>query len=244
MLTITTAIIKGGTGKTATSAALAQAGVADGKRVLAIDLDPQANLTFSLGGDQNLPGAYQLLTGTAVQEVLQETDQGLFVIPGSPDLSTLTTSPGSAARLKKAIRSIQDDFDLCLIDTPPMLGELLFNALMASDGLLIPLETDTNSLQGLYQITDIAHQLQKSNPQLSILGVILSRYDARPNINRYMKETIAQKGGEIGAPLLGEIRPGIVVREASALQKSLFAYAPQSKPALDFMEIYRKVVGS
>jgi len=241
MQIITTAIIKGGTGKTATSAALAQAAAFHGKRVLAIDLDPQANLTFSLGGDQNLEGAYQMLTGTPVRKVLQKTGQGITVISASPDLATLTTSPGSANRLSDAIKPIQKDYDICFIDTPPMLGELLFNALMASTGLLVPLETDTNSLQGLYQISDIAHQMMKANPGLSILGVILSRYDSRPNINRYLKDTIAQKGEEIGAPLLGEIRPGIVIREASALQQSLFEYAPQSKPAQDFMELYLKI---
>ena len=121
------------------------------------------------------------------------------------------------------------------------MGELTFNALQAATGLLIPLETDNSSLQGLYQITDIAHQMQSSNPDLDIIGVVLTRYDARPKINRYLQQVIAERGEEIGAPFLMGIRPGIAIREAQAMQQSLFEYAPTSKPARDYKELYDKI---
>ena len=220
MQIITTAVIKGGTGKTTTAAALAQAAAAAGKKVLAIDLDPQANLSFFIGADQNAPGSYQLLHGAGAAQLIQATEQGIQAIAASPDLATEKTTPASAKRLQEAIEPIKKDFDLIVIDTPPQMGELTFNALQASTGLIIPLETDNSSLQGLYQITDIAHQMQHSNPALSIIGVILARYDARPKLNRYLQEVIAERGQEIGAPFLMGIRPGIAIREAQAMPES------------------------
>jgi len=239
---IAAAVIKGGTGKTTTCAALAQAAAADGERVLAIDLDPQANMTAILSADQNRPGAYQLLHGAPAAGVTQRTPQGIDVIAASPDLATERTSPASAKRLQAALEPIRGDYDWIFIDTPPTMGELTYNALQAATGLIIPLETDSNSLQGLYQITDIAHQMQqRSNPALQIMGVVLTRFDARPKINRYLQEVIAEKGQEIGAPFMGVIRPGVAIREAQAMQESLYEYAPGSKPAQDYRTLYNKI---
>ena len=242
MQIITTAVIKGGTGKTTTCAALAQAGANAGKKVLVIDLDPQANLTNAIGANQNKKGSYQLLNGTPATEIIQQTQQGIYAISASPDLATVKTTPASAKRLKNAIEPIKKYFDLCIIDVPPMLGELLYNALHASTGLIIPLETDNSSLQGLYQIADIAHQMQHSNPDLQIKGVILTRYDKRPKINRYLQKAIEEKGREIGAPYLLAIRSGVAVREAMAMQRSLFEYAPLSKPAQDYKKLYKIIM--
>ena len=241
MQIITAAVIKGGTGKTTTAAALAQAAAQAGKKVLAIDLDPQANLSFFIGADQNAPGSYQLLHGAEAAQLIQDTEQGIQAIAASPDLATERTTPASAKRLQEAIEPIKKDFDLIMIDTPPQMGELTFNALQASTGLIIPLETDNSSLQGLYQITDIAHQMQRSNPALSIIGVILTRYDARPKLNRYLQEVIAERGQEIGAPYLMGIRPGIAIREAQAMQQNLYQYAPRSKPAQDYTKLYEMI---
>lgn len=241
MQIITTAIIKGGSGKSTTTAALAQAATSAGKRVLCIDLDPQANCTFFIGADQNRPGSYQLLHGADPAQIIQQTKQGIEAIAASPDLATERTTPGSAKRLQEAIEPIKERFDYIFIDTPPHIGELTFNALQASTGLIIPLETDNSSLQGLYQITDIAHQMQNSNPDLSIIGVILTRYDSRPKINRYLQEIIAEKGQEIGAPFLMGIRPGIAIREAQGWQESIFEYAPRSNPAQDYKTLFEMI---
>lgn len=238
MQIITAAVIKGGTGKTTTAAALAQAAVQAGKKVLAVDLDPQANLSFFIGADQNAPGSYQLLHGAEAAQLIQPTDQGVDAIAASPDLATEKTTPASAKRLQSALEPIKKGYDLIIIDTPPQMGELTFNALQASTGLIIPLETDNSSLQGLYQITDIAHQMKRSNPALSIIGVILTRYDARPKLNRYLKSVIEERGAEIGAPFLMPIRSGIAIREAQAMQQSIYSYAPRSKPAQDYKKLY------
>lgn len=242
MQIITAAVIKGGTGKTATAAALAQAAAKADKKVLAIDLDPQANLSNAIGADQNSPGSYELLNGAPAAELIQATAQGVDAITASPDLATVKTSPGSAKRLQRALEPIAASYDLIVIDTPPTMGELTFNALQASTGLLIPLEADTSSLQGLYQICDIAHQMQRSNPALSITGIVITRFDSRPKFKRYMQEVIAEKGAENGAPLLIAIRNGIAVTEAAAMQQSLFDYAPNSKPAQDYKKLYQMIM--
>lgn len=241
MQIITTAVIKGGTGKTTTAAALAQAAAAAGKKVLAIDLDPQANLSFFIGADQNGGGSYDLLHGGEPAQLIQHTAQGIDAITASPDLATEKTTPASAMRLREAIAPLKRRYDMIIIDTPPQMGELTYNALQAATGLIIPLETDNSSLQGLYQITDIAHQMQRSNPDLSILGVILTRYDQRPKLNRYLQEVIASTGEEIGAPFIMGIRPGIAIREAQAMQLSLYDYAPKSKPAQDYKSLYELI---
>ena len=239
---ITTAVIKGGTGKTTTCATLAQAAVHAGKKVLAVDLDPQANLTFAVRADQNRPGCYELLNGTPAEQLVQNTEQGIDTIAASPDLATVKTTPASAKRLQRALEPIRAQYDLILIDTPPQMGELTYNALQAATGLMIPLETDNNSLQGLYHIAEIAQQMQQSNPALSILGVVLTRYDRRPKINRFIKSVIEEKGQEIGAPYLMEIRTGVAIREAMSMQQSLYDYAPHSKPAVDYKKLYQMVM--
>lgn len=239
---LTTAVIKGGTGKTATAAALAQAATFSGKRVLCIDLDPQGNLTAALNADPNSKGAFEVINGASVEECMQLTTQGLYCLAACPDLATLKTTPASAKRLQAALEPVRDAFDMIVIDTPPLLGELTFNALQAADGLIIPLEADTNSLQGLFQIADIARLVMKSNPDLQILGTVITRYDPRPKINRFMLTTIQTRGDEVGAPFLMAIRTGISIREACAMRQSLFEYAPNSKPALDYLELYNKIM--
>lgn len=242
MKTIAVAVIKGGTGKTTTAAAIAQAAASKGKRVLAVDLDPQGNLTDFLGADINQPGAYQLLHGHDIAETVQTTAQQIDVVAGAPNLAAEQTKAGSIMRLQSALSPIGRRYDVCVIDTPPNMGEVTFNALQAANGLLIPLETDNSSLQGLYQIVDIAGQMKKSNKRLQILGTILTRYDGRPTINRYLLDTIRDKGQEIGAPFLQTIRAGVAIREAQAMKQSLYDYAPQSKPALDYMALYQQIM--
>lgn len=239
---LTVAITKGGTAKTTTAGALAQAAAHDGRKVLAIDLDPQGNLTYILGADGGKPGAYQLITGTAPGEAIQATGQGVDTIAASPDLATLRPAQGSARRLGKALEPVRGEYDWIVIDTPPQLGELTYNALMASDRLLVPLEADIASLQGLYQILDIAGQIRKAHP-LEVSGTIITRYDGRPKINRHLLGEIRKRSEETGASFLMAVRAGVAIREAQALQTSLYEYAPRSKPAQDYLELYRKLRG-
>lgn len=238
MHVITVAIQKGGTGKTTTAAVLAQAAAHRGQKVLAIDLDPQGNLSFALGAQRTGGNAYNLLMGEPAGELIETTAQGLDVIPSGRDLSTIKTATGSARRLRQALRPIKKNYDLIIIDTPPTAGELQYNALMAADGLIIPLQADAYNLQSLYQMTDTARQIQESNTGLQILGVVFTQYDGRSIIARQMREAIQQAAEAAGVPTLGTIRGAVAVKEAAALQQNLYQYAPKSKPAADYMEIY------
>lgn len=242
MQIITAAVIKGGTGKTSTCIALAQAAVKANKRVLAIDLDPSANFTNAIGADQTKPGCFAILErGVAAADVIQQTPQGIYAISASADLSTVKTTPASAKRLRTALEPLQEAFDFCIIDTPPTLDEMVYNALQAADGLLIPLEADINSLQGMYQIVDIAKQMQRSNPNLQSMGVVLTRFDGHPNINRYLRDVIAEKGAEVGAPLLEAIPICVALKEAISLQQSLYEYAPRSTAAKGYTKVFKKI---
>ena len=242
MQIITAAIIKGGTGKTSSCAALAQAAANAGKRVLAIDLDPSANFSLAIGADQTQSGVFEVLEmGVPAADVVQQTPQGIYAITASPRLATVKTTPASAKRLKTALEPLKDKFDVCIIDTPPTLDEMVFTALQTATGLLVPLEADTNSLQGLYQIADIAEQMRRSNPELKVLGSVLTRFDGRPNINRYLRDVIAEKGEEIGVPLLAAIPVCVALKEAVALQKSIYEYAPRCSAATSYKKLFKTI---
>lgn len=237
------AIQKGGTGKTTTAAALAQAAAHKGKKVLAIDLDPQGNLSFAAGADATGGGnSYELLSGVAAKDVIQPTEQGFDIIPASWNLQTLTTSKGSAKRLKEAIEPIKKRYDLIIIDTPPTAGELQYNALFAATGLIIPLEAEIFSLKSLYQITEMAKQIKQGNKQLTIKGFVITKLDSRSTIAKQMQENIIVAANKNKIPYLGSIRQGVAIREAAALQKNLYDYAPKSNPAKDYLTLLEQLI--
>lgn len=232
---------RGGSAKSTTAAALAQAAAHKGKSCLAVDLDPQGNLSFCLAADTSRPGAFELLEGQPARDLIQHTGTGIDVIPASWNLQTITSGRGSARRLQQALKPIAGSFDYIVIDTPPTAGELQYNALMASSGLVIPLQADIFGLQGLYQMADTARQIQQSNPALQILGYILTRYNGRSTLNRQMADAIKERAAGMDIPFIGEIREAVALREAQTLQRSLYEYAPNSKPAADYMRLFERI---
>ena len=243
MQIITIANQKGGTAKSTTAAALAQAAAHRGRRVLAADLDPQGNLSFFLAADMTRAGAFEVLDGQPAAEAIQTTASGLDVIAASWNLQTISSSRGSARRLRTALEPIAGSYDLVIIDTPPTAGELQFNALMAATDLIIPLQADIVGLQGLYQMADTARQIQQGNPALTLTGYILTRSGGRSTLARQMAETIEARAREMGIPFLAAIREAVAIREAQTLQRSLYDYAPRSKPAADYMQLFDIVTG-
>lgn len=230
---------KGGTAKSTTAAALAQAAAHSGRRCLAIDLDPQGNLSFFLAADTARAGALDLLEGRQVEA--QRTADGLDVIPASWDLQTISSGRGSARRLRAALEPLAARYDLTILDTPPTAGELQLNALMAATDLIIPLQADIVGLQGLYLMADTARQVQRSNPELTLTGFLLTRHGGRSTLSRQLTEAITARAAEMGIPSLGVIREAVAVREAQTLQRSLYDYAPKSKPAADYMKLLEAV---
>lgn len=235
MKIITVAVQKGGTGKTATAAALAQASAYKGQRVLAIDLDPQGNLTFALKGQQNGTSSCDVLHGTPAEEAIQATECGVDLIPASQVLALEKTGKGSVLRLKKALDDLEQPYDRVIIDTPPTAGELQYNALYAATELVIPLQADAFCLQSLYQIAETAGQIGGEN--LDFSGLVFTKADMRSILARQMRENIIKAANRLGISYLGTIRSGIAVQETAALQRSLYDYAPKSKPAADYLEL-------
>lgn len=234
-------IQKGGSGKTTTAAALAQAATNKGCKVLAIDLDPQGNLTYALAGQAMRAGAYKLLHGAPAADVIQHTPQGLDLISASPELQTEASTKGSALRLQTALTPLQGNYDYVFIDTPSTAGEMQYNAIQAAQGLIIPLQADAYNLQSVYQTIATTNKIMRSNKDLTITGIVFTMFDARPKINRTMRQVITDKCQEAGIPCLGTIRKGIAAQEAAALQKSLYDYAPRSNPAQDYMKILEQL---
>lgn len=235
---ITTTIIKGGTGKSTTAAALAQAAAVNNKRVLVVDMDPQANISQFLRADQNRPGAAELIRGRRVPELIQQVEQNIDVIAGRADLAGEVTKPGSAGRLRAVLEPIKGIYDYVIIDTPPTINELVYNALFAADCLLLPLSADISSLKGALQVVELAGHLQRRPLPAA---AIVTRYKARLNLHRQILDIIKDTLAAENVDYFGEIREGVAIAEAQATAKNIFTYAKKSAPAVDYMAVYDKI---
>lgn len=236
---ITVSNQKGGTGKSTTAAAIVQGATFRGKKALAIDLDPQCNLSFILGANPLEAGAFELITEKAgAEQVIQATSQG-FVISGNIALASADTILNGNNRvnaLKTALNAIKCRFDVIVIDTPPTLGTLLINALTASDEVIIPTQADVLSLQGLFQLSQTIKKVQTAyNQTLNVKGILFTKHNNRTVVSREIAETISAKASEWGIPVLRSyIRDGVAVKESQMLRQNLFEYAPKSNPAKDY----------
>lgn len=247
MRIITIASQKGGTGKTTTAAALVTWAHKEGIKTLAVDLDPQGSLTHILQGSGAVPGAYELLKGTPASELCQVRDGLPDIISASLQLAgadaEFSSRPGRDFFLKKAVETVESCWDLIVIDTPPTLGTLLVNALTASDEVIISVQADTFAMQSIYQLTETIDQIQQyCNHDLTVAGVLLTRYNGRTVLSRDHREDLVDKCAELGLKLFNAtISEGIAVKEAQTLRTSLFEYAPKSKPAQDYIALMKEL---
>jgi chromosome partitioning protein len=197
---------KGGVGKTTTAINLGAALALAGQRVLLIDLDPQANLTSGVGlkGQTTPAGSvYQALTtdaSDAAPFILDTHIAGLSLIPADRNLTgaevELVSLPNREQRLRAVIRGIRDTperFDYIFIDTPPSLGLLTLNALVAADAVLIPLNCEYVALEGLADLVATLRRIRGSlNPTLDIAGVVMTMYDERTNLGQQVAKDIRE----------------------------------------------------
>ena len=240
---------KGGVGKTTSSSALA-AGLFSfyNKKVLAIDLDPQGSMGFSLGLDiENCSTIYDVLKGPVhIKDAIQDTDY-CDIITSNILLSSAELEFTSSDRdilLKRALLPVIAEYDYIIIDTPPALNVLTVNAYAASDHLIIPMAPEILSLLGVSQLKETIDSVRQSvNPNLNVLGILLTKYNPRTLLAREVKEMAENISSQIGACVFNaQIRTSVAVAEAPAHGLSIFDHAPHAKPSLDYQEFIREVV--
>ena len=236
---------KGGVGKTATVQALGAGLRQKGNKVLFIDLDSQANLSYGMGADPEAPTSLNVLTGEATaKEAIQQTTQG-DIIPASALLATadaIISETGKEYRLKEALSAVKKAYDYILIDTPASLGILTINALTASQSALIPVQADAYSLQGIAQIKDTVDTVKKyCNKDLKIKGIIINRYNGRSTLSKDYRDSLETIAKELKTKLYNPpIRECIAVKEAQALKTDIFTYAPKSNAAIDYADFVKE----
>ncbi len=243
---------KGGVAKTTTVASLGAALAELGHKVLLVDLDPQACLTFSLGidpEDLELSVHHVLTKGLDPLEAILETDDGVDLLPATIELARaeadLLTRTGREHVIKSALESLDEDlgdegYDWVLLDCPPSLGVLTVAALTAAGGVLIPLQCETLSHRGVGQLLDTVHDVRRfTNRKLEVWGVLPTLYDGRTNHSRTVLETIsATYELEVVEP---PIPKTIKFAEAPAAGRSILATAARSNKGA---QAYREVAAN
>ncbi|MBC5773605.1 ParA family protein [Pontibacter sp. KCTC 32443] len=246
MATTTVAVInqKGGTGKTTTTINLGSALSKLGKRVLLLDLDPQGNLSYSLAvTEPKATLADAFLGNTSLQDVLVEKD-GLWIAPGSNELVDIEISLVSQPEREKFLQTMLKDlkgFDYILIDCPPSLSVLTLNALTASDEVLIPLQMEVLTLQGLDQILNTVEKIKKAfNPKLKIKGIVVVMFDVRRKLSQEVLEYLQQNVKE--HIFKQSIRLNVKLAEAPSFGRSIMEYDAASKGAKDYMALAEEFI--
>lgn len=235
---------KGGVGKT-TSAINIGAGLVEmGKKVLLVDLDPQANLTLSLGIPRQKATIYENIKGEA--ELAPYTVKpGMDVITSSLDLSgaemEMINEAGREYILRELFEPVTEQYDFVIIDCPPSLGLLTLNALTCSRLVFIPLQTEFLALQGLAKIKQVIDKVRfRLNKDLEIGGVIPTMYDSRKVLNRDVVDTILKFFGE--KVFKTYIRDTVALAEAPAQRQDIFSYSPRSAGAEDYLNLSREIL--
>ncbi|HVB50938.1 MAG TPA: ParA family protein [Acidimicrobiales bacterium] len=240
---------KGGVGKTTTTVSLGAALAERGKRVLVVDLDPQGNATTGLGvdGRQFEHSIYDvLLNDVPLVDIIEPAGiNNLFVAPATLDLAgveqELTSMISRELRLKRAITSIDGDYDYIFIDCPPSLGLITINAFAAATDILVPVQTEFYALEGLTQLQRIVNLVQKElNPRLRITKVVLTMYDSRNTLSTDVAKEVKKHFEE---ELCKTVIPRTVrLAEAPSFGQPITVFDPSSKGAKAYRALAEEIL--
>lgn len=245
---------KGGVGKTTTVVNVSAALALKGKRVLVIDLDPQAHLTIHLGADQkpDTNGAYEVLTGSVtLKDAIGPVRDNLWLLEAGIDLvgaeAELVNEVGREIILRQAVESVRDQFDYLIIDCPPSLGLLTLNSLAAVDEVLIPIQPHFLALQGFSRLLQTITLVQtRINPALRVTAILMCMFDSRTSLSNEVREDIQQflSGARDSnhpwaqasvVPI--HIRRNIKLAEAPSHGQTIFEYEPNCHGAADYQAV-------
>ncbi len=234
---------KGGVAKTTTVASLGAAFAELGKRVLLVDLDAQACLTYSLGVDPDAveSSVHDVLLGRSdLADVILECEDGVDLVPSTIDLAgaeaVLLARPAREYVLREALEAARRDYDVVLLDCSPSLGVLTLNALTAASGVIIPMPAEMLGHRGVGQLLDTVRDVTKIlNKKLAVLGILPTLYDGR---STHSREVLADVGERYGLPVLEPPIPRTIrFAEAPAIGRSILATARSSKGARAYREV-------
>jgi chromosome partitioning protein len=235
---------KGGVAKTTTAAALAAAWADRGRKVLAVDLDPQAALTYSLGfePDDLEPTVHDVLAGrTPLSDTIRSAEEGFDLVPANIDLAGaeayLLTRTAREYALREALDDVADRYEVIVLDCPPSLGVLTIIALTAADQVLIPLQAETLSHRGVAQLMLSIQDIRRlTNSTLRVVGLLPTMYDGR---TRHARQVVDTVGTQFDIPVLAPIPKTIRFAEAPAAGVSILSHSPHHPGA----QAYRDLAG-
>ena len=247
---ISLAIQKGGSGKTTTAINLAAALQHLDQTVLVVDLDPQSNLTQSLGYDEPEPNLYNLFKiemdgeESDIRTTILESN-GLSFVPSSLELASaeleIVSAYGREKILGLMLQPIAKDYDFILIDCPPAIGMLTVNALACSQYVLMPLQAEFLPMKGVQSFMRSFKRIKRQlNPQLELLGFVLTKFDRRKSMNRHILEQLEQEFGD--KVFETRIRSNIALAHAQQYGVDIFHFDKSSKGAFDYMQLAQELL--